>query len=348
MIWWRMFVLALLVLFSPARALAQDAAAPATDGGAAAEPAATPEVTYPRPERVTVGVHLNDIQTVDLKTHSYQIDAYFWFRWRNPTINPASTERFEFINPSELWGHIRTANYEEPEHLPNGEMYQVIRVQGRFSKKLPLFNYPFDRQVLTITFEDTVAEASDFVYVPGEVTVNPSLSLPGFRVGTPRLVVREEAYPTRFGDLRLTAPSRFSRGTIEIPLTRPPVAYAFLLFFPVLCVFLCSALMFLLNPSYVESRVGVGITALLTIVALQMTFNQDLPDVGYLMLMDKIYICSYVFVIAGLGLVVHTARMVKRGEEEAAVALHRRSLVVLSTLYFLISGALVTLAAIEG
>jgi hypothetical protein len=40
--------------------------------------------------------------------------------------------------------------------------------------------------------------------------------------------------------------------------------------------------------------------------------------------------------------------MVKRNEEEAAVALHRRSLVVLSALYFIIAGALVASAAIEG
>ena len=76
--------------------------------------------------------------------------------------------------------------------------------------------------------------------------------------------------------------------------------------------------MFLLAPTYVDARVDVGITSLLTIVALQMTFNQDLPDVGYLMLMDKVYLSSYGFVIFGLGVVVRTTRSIGTPDTRAA------------------------------
>jgi len=66
------------------------------------------------------------------------------------------------------------------------------------------------------------------------------------------------------------------------------------------------------------------------------------------MLMDKVYICSYVFVIAGLSVVVYTSRMVKLGAEAAAVVLHRRSLVLLTSLYFVCTSALIALAIREG
>ena len=51
---------------------------------------------------------------------------------------------------------------------------------------------------------------------------------------------------------------------------------------------ICAGRMFLLRPVFVDSQIGVGTTAMLTIVALQMTYNQELPDVGYWILMDNI------------------------------------------------------------
>src|SRR5687768_12312516 len=82
-------------------------------------------------EEVKVGVYVNDIHNLDLKTHSYTVDLYIWFRWKNPDIDPAAT--LEFINSTESWGHTKTQDSEKPIKLDNGEYYQVIRNQGRFS-----------------------------------------------------------------------------------------------------------------------------------------------------------------------------------------------------------------------
>jgi hypothetical protein len=106
--------------------------------------------------------------------------------------------------------------------------------------------------------------------------------------------------------------------------------------------------MFLLSPGMVDSRVDVGITSLLTIVALQMTYNDNLPDVGYLMLMDKIYLCAYLFVIAGLGMVVHTTRMFEAGQDAEARILHKRSLAGLLGVWGVAVSALVVSAMNAG
>src|SRR5262245_29699180 len=95
-------------------------------------------------EPITVGAYINDIQNLDMKSHSYGVDLYVWFRWRNPNLDPSAS--FEFINPYDLWGHSKVVSYGKPEKLPSGELYQVVRVNGRFSHKFDLANYPFDRQ----------------------------------------------------------------------------------------------------------------------------------------------------------------------------------------------------------
>lgn len=323
---------AALLALALAQASAQDAAPP------------------PAPVRVVVGAYLNDVQSIDLKLHSYAVDIYVWFRWRDPALeSPAET--LEFVNPSELWGHARTTSYEAPVELPSGERYQVVRVQGRFSQKLPLYDYPFDRQTLTVVLEDSRRDLRELVFEPDPrgATVNPELVLPGFTFGRPTLTSAPFTYPTDFGDPRDTKNNVYSRVTVGLPIARPAWTYAVKFLLPVLCVVLCAALMLVLRPSFVDARVGIGITALLTVVALQITTNDDLPNVDYLVLMDKVYILAYVYVIAGLGVVVRTTRLdAGPGAEEAAARLQRRALVGLSAGFLLAFCAVVVHAIIAG
>jgi hypothetical protein len=308
-----------------------------------------PPKDCPKPEKVSFGAHINNLHDIDLRTHSYEVDAYLWFRWCDPGIDPSST--FEFVNASELWGHMVMPLLDEPEEMPDGSLYQVVRVQGRFSTKMPLQNYPFDRQTIGPIIEDGRHDATGLVYVNDGVqpsTLNPRLILPGYLIGDLDVRIAEEAYPTTFGDLRVATATPYSRAHVEIPLLRPLFTQLVQQFVPLLSVIAVAALMFVLSPRYVDSRVSVGITAMLTIVALQMTYNQDLPDVGYLMLMDKVYLASYLFVMLGLVIVVRTAALVDAGRTTDAERMHRVGLMAAGSAYVIAVAALVWAAAAAG
>ena len=61
---------------------------------------------------VKVGVYVQDIQNLDLKTHTYAVDAYIWFIWKNVNLDPS--ESFEFMNSSDVWGHTKTKSFQKP------------------------------------------------------------------------------------------------------------------------------------------------------------------------------------------------------------------------------------------
>jgi hypothetical protein len=126
------------------------------------------------------------------------------------------------------------------------------------------------------------------------------------------------------------------------------LTFALKLLLPVFSVLLCALLMFLLDPTYVDLRINVGITSLLAIVVLQMTLNQDVPEIGYLMLIDKIYLCAYAFVVIGLILVVWTVRLVRQEKHEAAWALQRRSLFTLTLTFVVVVGGLIAQGIMQG
>jgi hypothetical protein len=272
------------------------------------------------PNQVVVGAFINDIQELDFKTNNYIVDLYVWFRWKAPDLKPSKT--MEFMNRFASDDNWRENLYPEPQAMPDGTLYSIIRYQGHFSTKFPLEAYPFDTQVLKVVMEDTVSGAADLVYVPdGEhpVTLDPVITLPGFTVGKPAMRVVTNTYPTNFGDPSVPRAEPYSRIVISIPVTRPVVAMSLKTFVPILLIVTCAALVFFVRPRYVEGRIGLGITALLTLVALQLTSTANLPDVDYLMMLDKLFLLAYLFIITALARVVATSWRGADPEAEAAI-----------------------------
>lgn len=292
-----------------------------------------------RPAKVYVGALINDIQQLDLQTHSYAVDIYIWFKWRDPEIDPSRT--FEFLNPFELWGHIRSYAGVKPETLPNGLQYSVVHVQGKFNAKLPLERYPFDTQHLVVTVEDKSKDESQLVYLPDKnpIAVSNDITIPGWDLDPATMEVVSNRYPTDFGDPRAGA-STYSRASFDLPVSRPAATYSLKLLLPMLLVALTAALALSVHPKYVEGRIGIGITALLTLVALQLTSDSGLPDVNYLILLDKLYILSYVFVVATMAVIVKNSWVDATGDVAAAVKADRRGLVLLTVGYVIFAAGM--------
>ena len=300
-----------------------------SDYGSTEEPpraaidAATSATSPDDPSKVIVGAYTNDIQELDFKTNSYAVDLYVWFRWKptDPSVDPSKS--MEFMNRYEPDDHLRTELYEQPKPMPDGTVYSIIRNQGRFSAKFPLEHYPFDTQSLAVEMEDTVSGADKQVYVPdpkGAVTINPDITLPGFRVGKPVMHITAKAYPTDFGDLTEADAVPYSRVMLSVPVTRPILAMTIKTFVPIALIVACAALVFFVRPHYVEGRMGLGITALLTLVALQLTSGASLPEVDYLMMLDKIYLLAYFFIIISLAHVVATSWRSADPKAEASIS----------------------------
>jgi hypothetical protein len=273
------------------------------------------------PREVIVGAYINDIQELDFKANNYAIDLYVWFRWKGSEDDPSKT--MEFMNRYASDSNIRADLYEKPKPMPDGSFYSIIRYQGLFSTKFRLEEYPFDEQRLLVVMEDTVLTAEDQVYVPdphGAVMLNPDITLPGFKVGAPEMKIIARPYPTDFGDLSEPNATAYSRVVISVPVTRPVVAMSIKAFVPIGLIVVCAMLVFFVRPRYVEGRIGLGITALLTLVALQLTSTASLPDVDYLMMIDKVFLLAYLFIILSLARVVWTSWRGEDLDAEKAIA----------------------------
>ena len=101
-----------------------------------------------------------------------------------------------------------------------------------------------------------------------------------------------------------------------------------------------SGLGLIIPASYVDSKVNVPITALIALVAMHFVIATSLPEVGYLLMIDLVYILAYATVTAMLAGAVLGAWKLNSEGEDAAMALERRFLAVISAV-FLVSAAAV-------
>ncbi len=282
------------------------------------------------PDEVVFGVYINDIQQLDLKTQSYAMDFYVWLRWKNPAIDPSKT--FEFMNPYNRSDHTVTALYETPQKMPDGSLYMATRFQGQFSSPMPMEKFPFDVQQLKFMFEDNTAGVAKQIFVPDKVPVlmSPRIVLPGYIIDPAQFARSNILYPTTFGDLRTIDLDSYSRVTVSVPIHRNTLSNAIKVILPIFLVAACAALVFFIHPIYVEGRIGMGITALLTLVALQLTSNAQMPETDYLMMVDKLFFAAYVFVILSLAQAVRTSWPAFHGHNEVAARQDRQAFVLLT------------------
>lgn len=275
------------------------------------------------PQQVTVGAWVQNINDIDMKASLVTMDFYIWFRWKGE-IDP--TASVEFTNVVEKWGMTREPIYPEPVALPDGAKYQCLHVQGKFNRKFDLRAYPLDRQELPLEVEDSRHLATELVYVADRENsgFSPEMSLPGWEIEGGRAIANEYTYPTNFGRPQMAGGhEKYAHFTYTIGIARPWAAYLIRMLVPMLVVLLSSFVSFYLAPVYVDARIGIATAALLSSVALHLTVSADLPHVGYVRLIDKIYNLAYAIIFLTLVESVWVVRLRDAGQEARALMADR-------------------------
>ena len=157
--------------------------------------------------------------------------------------------------------------------------------------------YPFDTQVLSLALEDADRGADEMLYVFDEFSMRPTIVLPGYRIGDATMVIESYPYDTAFGDRAEAYVRNYSRTRVAITIERPWLSGATKALLPIVLIILCAAASLPMEPRHVGARIGLAITSLLALVAQQFTMLSLLPEVGYLTLLDQLFVLSYAFVV---------------------------------------------------
>ena len=269
--------------------------------------------TFAAPQKVYTGLYLMNLYDLNMDEHSFYADFYIWFKWKGE-INPCD---IEFVNSIERWDMDFARSGDGSDSLlADGSQYRIFRVEGRFFHSYELRRFPLDKHILDIQIEHPEYDVNELVYLPDSngAAIRESLSLVGWRTVKCDLTPGENEYGTNFGNPVENA-HRYSNLKFNITLSRPYSYFLLQMLLPLIIVMLVSIGALLLHPSYTDMRSSLPIGGLLTAVFLQQGYGDALPAAGYMVLMDKIYLFSYIIISVVLFKVIRSGNKILKESE---------------------------------
>ncbi len=275
-----------------------------------------------KPQEVRVGVYLMNLYDLNMDEHSFYADFYLWFKWKG-SIDPTE---IEFVNSIEKWSMAREQSGDSSNlTLKDGTNYRIFRIEGRFFHSFSLNRFPLDRHMLDIQIESPEHSADSLVYLPDTngAGVRNTLKLVGWEMDGCQLESKVHDYGTDFGNPEENA-QKYSNLSYTVRLERPVSYFILKMLLPLIVVMLVSIGALILHPSHIDTRSSLPIGGLLTAVFLQQSYSGALPDTGYMVLMDKIYLLCYILISLVLLQVIRAGNDLLRGKPEHLIVRRER------------------------
>jgi len=272
---------------------------------------------------VRIGFYPVSVHQLDIANNTYYIDTYVWLRWKG-SIDPTKT--IEFVNMVEDWGRQLSSLLPAPKKEADGSLYQILRVEGLFVQPFSLADYPLDRQRLSIKVEDITYGIDQLAYVIDSVEsgVGDLVRIPGWNLDGWKAETFAHDYQTDFGDK--DTPQVYSMARFSIEISRPVSFFFWKLLLPLSMVIVAAVAALLIRPQLLDARAALPAAALLSAIFLQKSYSDSLPDLGYLVLMDQIYLIAYPVIILTLIRVIYAYLHVEDAKIAQVRAVHRTDL----------------------
>jgi hypothetical protein len=285
-------------------------------------------------QKVSIGFYPVSVYQLDMASNTYYIDTYVWLRWKG-AIDPTAT--IEFTNMVEEWGKQQESLLAETKVLSDGSSYQIMRVEGRFVQPFSLADYPLDKQKLSIMVEDTTNGVDVISYVIDAESsgIGESLQIPGWQLGGWSSKTFVHDYGSKFGEE--ATPSSYAAAQFSIDISRPLSFFYWKLLLPLFIVLSAALASLFIRPNDLDVRTALPAGALLTAIFLQKSYSDNLPDLGYLILMDKIYLVVYALIVLTLIRAIFAYRATINADDAKVAAVHAtdRKLFLLQVFVFL-------------
>jgi hypothetical protein len=263
------------------------------------DPAGTPTV-------VGLAVYFLDVAQLNDVEQTMDLDVNVIARWRDPRL--ADETRGEgSAECAGLAGRIWMPALD-PRNLRGRQLFYPDRflVDERgvvtFARRLwvkvayPLDfrDFPLDTHEWVFTIWPAVARSDELVFHPiSRMTgIASRLSIQGWRVGVPRATSSTTTRDDRAGT--------YARFDVTLEVRRTWSYYAWKLGLPLTLIVLMAYGVYFIPAAAVPQQVGLGMTAMLTLIAYMLMLGNTLPRISYLTRMDSFFIGSAVLVFMGL------------------------------------------------
>ncbi len=299
------------------------------------------------PTKMYVGYYIESMH-VNYSDQSADLRFYFWMR---ADLNKGDTAISEFKNIAFL--NCKIDKLEIHEELLVGQTFYLSGLVECVSKFQADYRaYPFDRQKIPIVIEHLTLTNDELLlfadYGSYDSTLLDTWGIYDF-LNTDDMIIEKtkfntnnRVYKTNFGDPRINEKaSKYSSLEYHIYIKRNFTPYVVKFLIPLIIVLILAYLVFYIPAAQLELASSLTVTSLIAAIAFQWTISDDLPEVGYLTKVDKVYYLGYFLIMSAMVQTIYTYNLEQRGKIKFATTLELLGKVlfpvifVLGLLYFI-------------
>jgi hypothetical protein len=287
-----------------------------------------------QPQEVVVGSYINKIQDLDFPGNKYAIDFYLWFRWKAEgslaDYNPMDS--FEIMN-----GTIDIREAQDIRKIGD-VMYAQARVAATMNENWQMEKFPFDAHSMTVNIEDSSLTTQDLVFVTDQNNskLGDEINMPGWDAADFRTEIMTKVYQSNYGDISQPSDARsdYSRYMISMSIHRQGYGSALKLLSTVLLATAVAFLAFVVKPSDLDARFGMGVGSLFAVAASAFIAAASVPDSGVMTIADNVHMVAFAFIFTSLLVSTVGLKLEVNGREKLAYRIDRYCLVIFPVGYF--------------
>jgi hypothetical protein len=285
-----------------------------------------------KPDTVKVGIYITSIHDIDFKQKEYAITFWLWLKYKN--------KDFDFMQNLEVPQAKSVSRSFATIDSSDNQVYLLMKMQCLMKDTWRIRNFPFDKQKLRLSIENSQFDSKSLVFVPDTLGKNydPRFTLSGWTINNCVISVGIKKYETTFGDPTLTVPhSEYSSFKVVLNISRDAGGLFWKMFLGMYIAFLIAYICFYIDPDEMGSRFGLSVGALFAVIGNKYIIDSSLPETTSFTLVDTLHGVTLFFIFAIIAATSYSLKLIKENKEIKARKFDMIAAQVFLLLYILLN-----------
>lgn len=295
-----------------------------------------------KPDTVKVGIYVTSIHDIDFKQKEYAIQLWLWLKYKN--------KDFDFAKNLEIPMAKTVDKSFYTIDTSGGGINMQMKLQCVMKDSWRIENFPFDRQTLRFTIENSQYSAKSLVFVADTVGehFDRRFTLRGWSIDSCILTTGTRFYETGFGDETLSKP-RVEYGVFRLRLSiaRDAGGLFWKMFLGMYIAFLIAYVCFYIHADGIDSRFSLSVGSLFAVIGNKYIIDSSLPESTSFTLVDTLHGLTLFCIFLVISATIYSLILVKKNQIKKAARFDMVAAQIVLLLY-LIANAYFIMQASRG
>ncbi len=260
-----------------------------------------------KPDTVHTGIYVTSIHDIDFKQKEYTITFWLWMKYKNRAL--------DFMNNLEVPSAKSVTQSFATIDSSGEQVYILMKMQCVMKDSWRIDNFPFDRQRLRLTIENSKYDNRYLVFATDTAgdQYDKRLALRGWNIDSFTISAGNHVYETAFGDPGYSKPhSEYATFRSRVVISRDSFGLFWKMFLGMYVAFLIAYVCFYIHADGMDSRFGLSVGSLFAVIGNKYIIDSSLPESTSFTMVDTLHGLTLFFILVVISATAYSLKLVKQ------------------------------------